>query len=212
VVTIDTDGKEYLGRVLEIYELSFYGAPHLKPVIFKCHWFDPEHTRRTSTIGLVEVRPDSVYPRSDVYIVAQQVVQVYYLPYVCQSKDYLKGWEVVQKVMPHGKLPVPNDEDYNLINPNTYEGEFYQEEGLPGSFVIDLTTPITMEVNNELFDHNDDEEEVYDPKDLQMLEQLGIEFEENLEPSDYLHYLDNFDSDDERTDILANPHDDPDYF
>jgi hypothetical protein len=29
---------------------------------------------------------------------------------------------------------------------------------------------------------------------------------------DYLHYLDNFDSDDKRTDIPANPHDDPDYF
>jgi hypothetical protein len=26
---------------------------------------------------------------------------------------------------------------------------------------------------------------------------LGIEHEENLEPSDYLHYLDNFDSDDD---------------
>jgi hypothetical protein len=111
VVTIDTDGKEYHGRGLEIYELSLYGAPHLKSVIFKCHWFDPERTRRTSTIRLVEVRPDSVYPRSNVYIVAQQAMQVYYLPYACQSKDYLKGWEFVQKVSPHGKLPVPNDED-----------------------------------------------------------------------------------------------------
>jgi hypothetical protein len=203
----DTDGKEYHGRVLEIYELSFYGAP--QPVIFKCHWFDPERTRRTPTIELVEVRPDSVYPRSDVYIVTQQAVQVYYLLYACQSKDYLKGWEVVPN---DGKLPVPNDEDYNLINPNTYEGELYQEEGLTGSFVIDLTTPIAMEADNELVDHNDDEEEVYDPKDLQMLERLGIEHEENLELSDYLHYLDNFDSDDERTDIPANPHDDPDYF
>jgi hypothetical protein len=107
---------------------------------------------------------------------------------------------------------VPNDEDYNLINQNTYEGEFYQEEGLTGSFVIDLSTPIAMEVDNELVDHNDDEDEVCDPKDLQMLERLGIEHEENLEPSDYLHHLDNFDSDDERTDILANSHDDPDYF
>jgi hypothetical protein len=196
VVTIDTNGKKYHGRVLEIYELTFYGAPHLKPVIFKYHWFDPERTRRTPTIGLVEVRPDSVYPRSDVYIVAQKAVQVYYLPYTCQSKDYLKGWEVAHKVTPHGKLPVPNDEDYNLINPKTYEGEFYQEEGLTGSFVIDLTTPIGMEVDNELVDH-DDEDEVYDPKDLQMLERLGIENAENLEPSDCLHYLDNFDSDDE---------------
>jgi hypothetical protein len=69
-----------------------------------------------------------------------------------------------------------------------------------------------MEVDNELVDHNDDEEGVYDPKDLQMLERLGIEHEENLETSDYLHYLDNFDSDDKRTDISANPHDDPNYF
>jgi hypothetical protein len=79
VVMIDTDGKEYHGRVLEIYELSFYGTPHLKPVIFKCHWLDPERTRRTPTIGLVEVRPDSVYPRSNVYIVAQQAIRLYYL-------------------------------------------------------------------------------------------------------------------------------------
>jgi hypothetical protein len=98
------------------------------------------------------------------------------------------------------------------INPNTCEGEFYQEEGLTGSFVIDLTTPMAMEAGNEVVDHNDDEEEVCDPKDLQMLERLGIKHEENLEPSDYLHYLDNFNSDDERTDISANPHDDTDYF
>jgi hypothetical protein len=51
MVMIDTDGKEYHGRVQEIYELSFYGALHLKPVIFKCHWFDPECTRRTPTTG-----------------------------------------------------------------------------------------------------------------------------------------------------------------
>jgi hypothetical protein len=34
-----------------------------------------------------------------------------------------------------------------------------------------------MEVDNELVDHNNDEDEVYDPKDLQMLERLGIEHE-----------------------------------
>jgi hypothetical protein len=69
-----------------------------------------------------------------------------------------------------------------------------------------------MEVDNELVDHDNDKEEVYDPKDLQMLERLSIENEENLERSDFLHYLDNFEIDDERTNIPANPHDDPDYF
>ena len=28
----------------------------------------------------------------------------------------------MHRVSPHGKVPVPNDEDYNL-DPNTYDGE-----------------------------------------------------------------------------------------
>jgi hypothetical protein len=50
----------------------------------------------------------------------------------------------VYKVSPHGKLPIPNNKDYNL-DPNTYDREFFQEEGLEGSFVIDLTEAIGME-------------------------------------------------------------------
>ena len=48
------------------------------------------------------------------------------------------------------QLPVPNNEDYN-IDPNTYAGEFFQEDGLQGSFQIDLTEAIGMEVDNESF-------------------------------------------------------------
>ena len=43
-------------------------------------------------------------------------------------------------------------EDYN-IDPNTYVGEFFQEDGLQGSFQIDLTEAIEMEVDNESFVH-----------------------------------------------------------
>jgi hypothetical protein len=113
----------YYGRIEEIYELSFHGSKPLNPVIFKCHWFDPEVTRRTySNLGLVEVRQDSVLLGDDVYIVAQQAIQVYYLPYACQTKEHLKGWYIVHKVSPHGKVPIPIDEDYKL-DPNTYDGE-----------------------------------------------------------------------------------------
>ena len=77
---------------------------------------------------IVEIRQDSTLPGDDVYIVAQQATQVYYLPYVCQTKEHLKGWDVVYKVSPHGRLLVPNDEDYNL-DPDTYDGEFFQEDG-----------------------------------------------------------------------------------
>jgi hypothetical protein len=41
-------------------------------------------------------------------------------------------------ISPHAKLPVPNDEDYNL-DPDTYDGEFFQEDGLEGRFEIDLS-------------------------------------------------------------------------
>jgi hypothetical protein len=49
------DGVDYYGRLLEIYELQFYGSVPLTPVIFKCHWFDPKLTRHTPKVGLVKI-------------------------------------------------------------------------------------------------------------------------------------------------------------
>jgi hypothetical protein len=81
--------------------------------------------------------------------VAQQAKQLYNLPYACQTKEHLKVWDVVYKISPHGKLPIPNDEDYNL-DPDTYDREFFQEDGLEGRFEIDLTEAIRMEVDIEM--------------------------------------------------------------
>jgi hypothetical protein len=165
VFTPGLDNVEYYGRIEEIYELSFHGSKPLNPVIFKCHWFDPEVMRRTySNLGLMEVRQDSVLPGDDVYIVAQQAILVYYLPYACQTKEHLKGWYVVHKVSLHGKVPVPIDEDYNL-DPNTHDGEFFQEEGLEGQFEIDLTEAIGTEVEM-VVDEEEEEDQVKNAKDL----------------------------------------------
>jgi hypothetical protein len=143
--------------------------------------------------------------------VAQQAVQVYYMPYACQDKEHLKGWAIVHQVSPHDKLPVPNNEDYNF-NPNTYDGEFFQEDGLQGRFEIDLTKAIGMEVDNERVDDEDAGDEVQNAKDIEMLERLrlGNDDEDNIPPSDSVDYLDNFDSDDKTYDP-ANPNHE-DYF
>ena len=85
VFTPGQDGVDYYGRLLEIYELQFHGSVPLTPVIFKCHWFDPKLTRHTPKVGLVEIRQDSKLSGDDVYIVAQQAIQVYYLSYLCQT-------------------------------------------------------------------------------------------------------------------------------
>ena len=102
----------------------FHGCKPINPVIFQCHWFDPEVVRRSPNLGLVKIRQSSILPGEDVYIVAQQATQVYYLSYPCQTVDRLKGWDVVYKVSPHGKLPVPNNQDYNIDPTHMTESSF----------------------------------------------------------------------------------------
>jgi len=74
----------------------------------------------------------------------------------------------VYKVSPHGKLPVPNNQDYN-IDPNTYDREFFQEDGLEGSFEIDLTEAQGMEVDIKSGADEDAGDEVQNVKDLELL-------------------------------------------
>jgi hypothetical protein len=96
---------------------------------------------------------------------------VYHTPYACQDKDHLKGWSIVHQVSSHGKLAVPNDEDYTFLNTDTYDGEFYQADGLQGSLEIVLPGVSTaMEVDNEIVDEEDLGDVVLNPKDIQMLE------------------------------------------
>jgi hypothetical protein len=55
----------------KLYELNFHGSKPLTPVIFKCHWFDPQVMRQThSNLEIVKIRQDSTLPGDDVYIVA----------------------------------------------------------------------------------------------------------------------------------------------
>lgn len=138
VFTKGQDDFDYYGRLQNVYELTFNNGPvELNLVVFRCHWFDPHHGHKnTPSIGLVEVRPSTTYSGSDVFVVAHQAKQVYYLPYPCQ-KEYLQGWEVVYQVSPHGKLPMPSEDDYNNINPQTYEGIFYQEQENFGDFGLE---------------------------------------------------------------------------
>jgi hypothetical protein len=98
-------------------------------------------------------------------------------------KEYFKGWDVVYKVSPRNKLPVPNEEDYNL-DLDTYDREFFQEYGLEGRFEIDLTETVRMEVYIEMVVDEEDDE-VQNENDLEMLQ--GNDNDE-LAPSDGVDY------------------------
>ena len=89
---------------------------------------------------------------------------------------------------------------------------FFQEEGLQGSFEIDLSDEIGMEVDNEREVDDEGGDEVQNIQDLQLLERLhlGKDSEDDIPPSDSAGYVDIADSDDEDYDP-ANPNYD-DYF
>jgi hypothetical protein len=112
----------------------------------------------------------------------------------------------VYKVSPHDKLPVTNNEDYNL-DLDTYDGEFFQEVGLEGRFEIDLAKAIRMEVDIEMI-VDEEEEDVQNENDLEIIE--GNDIKDKLVPSDGVAY-EMFDSDDETYDP-ANPDTYEDYF
>ena len=199
VRTPGTDERDYYGIVKEIYELNFEGFKALNPVVFKCHWFDPDVMRRAPNIGLVEIRQGSIYKGDNVYIVAQQDMQVYYLPWACQEDKTLMGWYLVQLVSPRGKAPLPNDDDYNF-DPNTYSGEFFQPEGLEEKFDIDIFSLMGMEEDNDI--DEDEGDEVQNAKDLRMLERLQLggdidEDEGDEDDRDEADCFDNIDSDDD---------------
>jgi hypothetical protein len=108
------------------------------------------------------------------FVLASQVKQVYYLPYACQRSD-LQEWWVTYQVTPHGYVSV----DDSVDDPNPRIGPveevlFFQEEGLEGTFVIDLN----FELDNTTAVVSD---EITDPKELEFLSKSNIEGEGNVD-------------------------------
>ena len=150
--------------------------------------------RRDPEIGLVEVERSSVYKGEDVYILATQAFQVFYLPYACKNPTKrLQGWDVVMTVPSRNRPPPPNKDDYR---PSTKNVEFFQEEGLPGHFTIDLPAVDDMVVDDEQEEDAGMEEDnaeyeaedVYDNQDLSLLEAFksGRDLAPNGPPPDFI--------------------------
>jgi hypothetical protein len=84
--------------------------------------------------------------------------------------------------------------------PYTYDGEFFQEDGLEGRFEIDLIEAIRIDVDIEMVVDEEDDE-VQNENDLVILE--GNDINDELAPLDGVDY-EMVDSDDESYDP-ANP-------
>ena len=97
------------------------------------------------------------------------------------------------------------------IDPNTYAGEFFQEDVLEGSCEIDLTEAIRMEVDNERVVNKDAGDEVHNVMDLELLERLRLgndSDDDSVPPLEHgVDYIDMHDSDDETYDPANPDHD-----
>jgi len=129
---------------------------------------------------------------------SSQVKQVYYLPYACMDKSDLRDWWVAYHVSPRNYIPPSdiNDDSDTPVGP--VEMSFYQEDGLPGSFVIDLG----IELDNINLNGSD---EITDPDDLEFLSKLNAGIIDEA--------MDNLEGDEEYQDDLPQyaPNDPDDY-
>jgi hypothetical protein len=192
-------------------------------MVFKYHWFDPNRLKQKPDIGWVEVERSSVYVGDDVYILASQAFQVFYLPYPCKNlKKRLQGWDVVITVLTRGRPPLPNKDDYRL-DTSRYDADFFQEEGLPGKFTINLEIDEDMveediEGEEDKAAHMEEEtpqyevEEVQNHHDLTLLERFHqcLDLDDPAgPPPDYMpdYWWGNLDSDDKTFHPRVGPSD-----
>jgi hypothetical protein len=97
---------------------------------------------------------------------------------------------------------MPSEEDYNNINPQTYEGTFYQEQEDFGDF--DILTGGLEDLESEAQHLG---EAVVDIKDLDMLSKLHLDGPEDDEPpqcDDLPYYSRDTDSDTDNETPIPN--------
>ena len=138
------DGVEYYGLLQEVLQLTYVGANGCyKITLFKCDWFDTcKGTNIHKQYKLIEVNHTSKYPKYDPFVLATQVQQVYFTPYLSVRSDK-HAWWAVFKVKARSTIDAPVDdmafqEDLN-DNP-------------PTLFVVDLEDEETLIEYNELME------------------------------------------------------------
>jgi hypothetical protein len=181
VSSYDDSGNilDYYGVIQDIIKIVWQGSMQLELVLFFCYWFDPtQGVRHTDNLGLVEVKHTSRLSNFDPFVMASQVTQVYYLPYAFKKREDLNEWWVVHKVAPHGRIPPYNcSAESSFAEGSSQDVSFYQEEGLDGTFVIDLGD--ALDLMSPLV-----EDEITDPEDIQRLEKNSAEHDEENEGTD----------------------------
>ncbi|CAM8962906.1 unnamed protein product [Rhodiola kirilowii] len=90
-----TEGIHYYGVIDEIIHMRCRTHHTLRVVLFKCRWYDPQFVKSYPANGIVIVNTHRPYMHYDPYILAQQVVQVYYVTFPGLAGPNNQGWVAV---------------------------------------------------------------------------------------------------------------------
>ena len=102
------------------------------------------------------------------FVLASQVTQVYYLSYPCVDKPSLRDWWVVYHVAPWDCLPpIDTNNDSTQTEGPTDDISYFQEDGLEGTFVINLGGDFEIITSGA-------SDEITDPKELEELEKQSV--------------------------------------
>lgn len=167
---------DYYGVIKHIYELQFSELDYAKTVVlFYCDWFDPSAigTKLDPKYNRVDIRMDKKYPAFDPFIMAENVRQVYYVPYPSTRRDK-RGWCVAIKTKPRSRVEtddlvedVPYQaDDMSLVNEvneveqisNLRDLESNGEEVDPNNLEGEDSHEVVVDVEDEDDEEDEDEE------------------------------------------------------
>jgi len=98
---------DFYGIIHKIFELEYNSCTSPKKVVvFYCEWFDPSRdgTRVNPRYNIVELEMSKRYRPFDPFILANNVRQVYYVPYPAFRSIDKSGWCVAIQTKPRGRI------------------------------------------------------------------------------------------------------------
>lgn len=106
-VMVEADGQEYYGKLMDIYELDYYGA--YKVVVFRCDWVDIHKGVRTyrnggACVNFSKLMHTGRLLQDDPFILSSQAKQVVYV-----ADELQKGWFHVIKTKPRDLFDLGHD-------------------------------------------------------------------------------------------------------
>ena len=169
---------QYDGRLIEVLKLEYSRLPIKHIVLLKCEWFDPtinSGMKVHKQYPLVDVNLKQRLIKYELFILAMQAAQVYYVSYLSLKIDKF-DWLDVSKVKARIMVDVPNTIE-KTINGNIafQEDELFIVQLNEASIMIDELGPLN-DVNGELVEFIDDEAEISD--DLILESELEDESED----------------------------------